>query len=364
MVHATCRDYTRSGPSPGVGDCGEIRVRATTKLWPRGGDYAFVDMGTMEVTNANTGESLESVPGATTARPQITLSFDLTFDYPMKLWVLALGGVVLIQFSRVDSVLVDRNVVSALSKLSSRPGRTDMEPERWWLNQLNSDRLTLNPLLCAIEADVKRVPTLDEFCENLKQAASVLAEGLPKAKVLHHDPEHYAAAYSMVTAVAERRSMEASFLTSAVPLIVSRARTSKRDGLERELGERACDSGISVRSFVGICALSCLYERADGTGPMIGRGIIKPTLSYSAEDAYNALADINALEILALASGFGTGTFGLCTHDHALAALWESLGVSEPYWTEGAEFTAKLSPSPLLFPGLDEDKVVALLRRI
>lgn len=78
-----------------------------------------------------------------------SLSFTIGFDHPVKVWVLQLGGWLPIPFTGVGIVLVDRNITAALDALADWPDRTDMEVEKWWLDQLNSDRFVLNPVLCA-----------------------------------------------------------------------------------------------------------------------------------------------------------------------------------------------------------------------
>ena len=292
-----------------------------------------------------------------------SLSFNIRFDQPVKVWVLQLGGWLPAQLTGVGVVLVDRNVVSALSALADHPDRTDMDAERWWLAHLDSERFVLNPVLCASEGGFRGVPTFQEFCDGLAEASEILVKGLPKARLIQHDRAHFDRLYDNVTAAASRQEGETAFLSDVARLIASRVSAGSDRKVEATIIEAARTAGLLLHSFAVLAVLSCLYEPQDGNEPLIGRGVVKPTTTYSAADAHNTLADLRSLEFLAATSSLQGPTPGFCTRDKDLAAFWSGLGVSAPTWT-GRTFSADLAPTLQLFPRLDEEALADLFTRL
>lgn len=290
------------------------------------------------------------------------VQFMLKFDYPVRMWVLQIGGWLPVQFPSVDVMLVDRNITSALQALHDRPKRTDMEPQRWWLSHLNTSNHTLNPILCASEGKTQKPPTYSEFCTDMKKTCAILQTCLPKAKLIQHDSNSYGQLYEVVLDFAERQKREIEFLLKACPFIAGRIADKHVSKVEQELINAALSAGVSLQSFVFFAVLSVLYEPISGKQPMIGRGLIKPKAKYSERDAYNATADIRHLEWLAI--GNTDRHVGLCTRDRYMAAFWVSLRVSKGAWGE-KEFSTIFSPTTDLFPRLDkESSIKELLGRL
>ena len=294
---------------------------------------------------------------------EASVNFTIRFDQPLKVWVLQLGGWLPIQFTGVGVVLIDRNVTSALSKLTAWPARTDMQVEKWWLNQLNSERYLLNTVLCASEGRTGQTPSFDEFCGGIAEANEILARGLPKARTIQHDPLDFERLYENVIATSARHEREADFLITVAPLIASRVSSANTEQIECAIIDAAELFQLSLHSFIVLAALSCLYEPQSGDEPRIGWGVIKPKQLHTRPMAYNALADIRSLEFLAAASGLSGPSAGFCTRDKYLAAFWTCLGVSAPTW-DGNKFSAAINPNPKLFPRLNTNAVEALFARL
>ena len=287
----------------------------------------------------------------------------MKFKKPVKVWVLQVSGCSLIQFTNVGILMVDRNITSALAKLTEHPNRTDMDVERWWLNHLNSESYVLNPVLCAIEGRTRSSPSYTEFCDELNAAKGILASGLPKARLIEHTPHYFDSVYEIVRNTAERQRRESAFLVDICPSLASRLKPTAASNFEKILLNKALDRALSLHSFVVLAALSCLYEPQGGEEPKIGRGVLKPHPKYSESDAHNALADIRSLEFLAAANGLPASSSGFCTRDKYLAAFWTYLGVNNPTLS-GSNFLAGLQPSPKLFPRLDDVGYRGLMTRL
>lgn len=291
-------------------------------------------------------------------------SFDIEFVHPPVVWMLQLGGWIPIPFSKVTSVLVDRNVVATLKALARHPKRTDLEAQKWWLAHLDNPQFVLNPVLCALEGNSQRTPTFDEFSDEMDRSCDILAQGLPNARLLRHDATTFNQLYSLVQDFSARRRKEASFLLAVFPFLTDRVATKAIRQIEARILREAESAGILSRSLTVLCALSCLYELPDGSQPMIGRGVLKLNKSYTPAAAYNAVADLQCVEFLIAATAFPNSSFGFVTRDRFLAALWCALGVSDSNLSPSGGLLFNLSPSVQLFPRLNEDEVAALIARM
>lgn len=294
---------------------------------------------------------------------EAALKMTVRFDHPVKVWVLQLGGWLPIQFTSVTTILVDRCVTIALKNIAARPDRKDMKTERWWLEQLNNARFTLNPILCAAEGKARSEPTYENFISELVEVRETLGKAFPNALILRHAEEHYPILYETVSAAHERHFREAGFLRSVSHILTDRVAKQRSRKFEREVLALAGSASLAPHSFVVLAALSCLYEPQRGEQPQIGRKVLKLSQNYSSEDIHNALADIRSLEYLAAASGLPGSAVGFCTRDKALAAFWTYLGVTDAKWT-GETFAAEYRPHQQLFPRLEEAEVHDLLLRL
>jgi hypothetical protein len=92
------------------------------------------------------------------------------------------------------------------------------------------------------------------------------------------------------------------------------------------------------------------------TGNSPAKRLLKPSANYSAEDAYNALADLRSLEILiCLFALFPEQQIMLCTGDKNLALFWAGIRASKYDWVgKAAIFT--LSPIGALLPEVSVER--------
>lgn len=294
---------------------------------------------------------------------EASFRMSIRFDHPVKVWVLQLGGWLPIQFTGVNTMLIDRCVLIATRDLALNPERSDMQAERWWLQQLDNPRFALNAILCAAEGWNSSEPTFETFVAELADASGTIAKEFPQAAIVRHDPVNFAALYETVSAARERHLRECAFLSAIAHLLCNRVAAARSRKVERQIVDAADANSLARHSMVVLAALSCLYEPQHGEHPRIGRGVLKLTPDYTIEQIYNALADIRSLEYLAAASGLPGGSVGFCTRDKALAAFWTYLGLNHATWEENS-FSATYMPQPQLFPRLPADEVQNLLTRL
>lgn len=291
------------------------------------------------------------------------IKFTINFEHPITTYVLAMGGWFPPPFLPQGILLLDRNILQILFILNRGSKKHNNEANRWWLSLFNSEAITLNPILCAIEGENRRTQSYSEFCNSFDYACDLVRTHLPLSNVINYNEVHYRAGYQSIIDREQRTQKEIQFLVKISDLIYHRVPEKRLREVEDELVSESEKIGISRMSIVFILALSCLYERKDGVEPLIGRKVLKPKPGYSKSDAYNAISDISFLEMLALSNGLGIENFSFCTRDKHLAALWCSLKLTAAVWQDGnATFNVTLQES--LFPRLNTVQIQDLKGRI
>ena len=108
------------------------------------------------------------------------------------------------------------------------------------------------------------------------------------------------------------------FNTMAKPLAMPTSDAKVRSVAKQILG--AADRlNVDRQSLAVLVALSCLFEDPRSGMTSIGRKILKPRQTYTAEEAYNAICDLRHIELAAFGHAWVTeGQFALCTSDKAV----------------------------------------------
>lgn len=279
------------------------------------------------------------------------------------------GGWLPMPWANKRIALLDRNLVIRLEKL-----RASMSPQdpAGLTKLLGLDAETVSPLLFALEGPNRRLPTAAEMDEEFERAKQALVDLLPGAKLQQIGPVQRAALHRLVLEQVEFRAKATQFLLKAAPLVVNRVMPQKRQALEAEVTKFAVAEGLRRDSLAFLAVVSCIY---DGKPPSThkaatpGRAVLKPKAGYSAQDAYNALADLSFLELMFNVGALFTETsFVLYTADVGLAAFWAAL---HPCKRELAYLGGGISRTTMtfnmmggLYPDLSDDEARALSQRI
>jgi len=294
---------------------------------------------------------------------QATLNFRIKFNHPVTAYALEIGGWLPLVFTSSRIFLVDRNILSLLSQLTRPYSRNDLEANDWWISFLNTPEHTINPILCAIEGNSQSVPSFEEFCSSFVRATEELYQKLPKSHMIRYEEQHYLAAYEIVQDLASRYEAERAFLMNIAPHITQRSADGKLRILEQRVFSECKSVGLTRISLVILAVLSCLYEKQDGSEPLIGRNVINPTHNYDIGRAHNALSDLRALELLIAVNALNGGGVALCTRDKHLAAFWCCLRIANPQWKNRTlKFDAEFSKD--LFPRLTQTELRGLVARL
>ncbi len=294
---------------------------------------------------------------------QATLKFRIKFNHPITAYSLEIGGWLPLAFTSCRILLVDRNILSILSQLSTPYRRDDLEANDWWISFLNTPDHIINPILYAMEGNSQAVPSFDDFCSSFRHATKELCLKLPKSHIINYEEQHYRAAYAIVQDLGSRYEAEQAFLLDIAPHIAERSSYAQLSALEKMVFAACKNAGLSKSSLVVLAALSCLYEKKDGSEPLIGRNIIKPAHNYDLRQTHNALSDLRALEVLIAVNALNGGGAALCTRDKYLAAFWCSLRIANATWQKDI-VKSDAGFGEELFPRLNQTQLSALVARL
>jgi len=244
--------------------------------------------------------------------------------HPLKIFCLTWGGHIYLPLVTSELLLLDRNILSRVSS----PGSPRSQAEQYWLNEFHRVSKNINPILTAYEGCFRRRPTKSEFREELAESHAKLKRIYPGKQIIEHSTDTSDTLYDALAPKMNRQEQEVQFLLAAAPLVAHRPSDSGLMPKIREICRMADEFGLRRRSLVQIALLSCLSEDKHGVKLSAGRRIIKPTPTYSPQQAHNAVADIHNLEFLVSAASGPYGSIGLCTMDEGLAHFWLGLNVT------------------------------------
>lgn len=292
----------------------------------------------------------------------------IKFKQNLPIYSLVRGGWLPMPFVRPRFFLVDRNVVSNIKKITQGSSLERIQDLKWWLDMVSSDNLVFNTLLYAIEGDKRRFPTFEEFKNSFEKAMMEIKCFFPRANFVTYDEKTYQLVFRDISLIFKRRKKEAEFLVKASSLVFQRISDSKLPQTESKILEIAKSEGLDLKSLPVLVVLSCLYENNDGVYFQAARRILKPKSNYTKEDAYNTLADLNALEMFAGSGAlfnsskkFPPFTFTTCDKPIALFGCGLEFNKNE-FGDDGLNFNISINEH--LFPRLNENERRELSERL
>lgn len=248
-------------------------------------------------------------------------------------------------------VLPDRCTITEL-KGRFRDGIKKNEEDKDFLDFFEGDGIRINPLLYALEGNLRRNPTPDQIRQQLEEVMAALRLALPKAELVPGDIGGLQGVVGIVQDTLASMERKQAFLMRMAPKLLPPTSVSKKAQLWSEILSTAQDCGIPKNSLVVLAALSSISVPM-GNSP--AKRLLKPSADYSAEDAYNALADLRSLEILmCLFALFPAQQIMLCTGDKNLALFWAGIRASKFAWI-GKAATFTLSPVEALLPNVSAE---------
>lgn len=220
-----------------------------------------------------------------------------------------------------------------------------------FLDFFGDKEVAINPALFALESNIRRVPTPDVIAQQLEQAYAELRAALPKAKLVPENGSSLLGIIGVNNDTREGMLRKQRFLMRLARKIHAPVPARKVDALWDEIVAAADGCDVPRASLVVVAALSSILV-PNGRSP--AKKMLKLKESYTEKDAYNALADLRALEVLmCLFATNPDDEIMLCTGDRDLALFWTGLQASNFRWEESfASFDVSLIEE--LVPGKRE----------
>lgn len=304
----------------------------------------------------------------------LTATLTLGNNGPVVAYGLVDGGWLPMPWAHKRVAWVDRNVVISLEKLKVVAESTLQPGDRGWLTKWTGlDVGEVSPILFVLEGAERRPPTDFEMRSELNRAIKVLEAALPGVKVQRVSAQQRRALHQMTLDYAEFRSRAMRLLVRAAPLVVSSVKPEHRLALEEEVLAIAREENVSWTKPPCLALLSCIYDAnpslSSHRAARPGRAVLKPKAGYDLADAYNAMADLYFVELMANAHATLPHLKQvLYTGDVGIASFWAAL---QPMNLDTSRLprgrvrtTVKFNFGAHLFPALDEDGIVALKERL
>jgi hypothetical protein len=276
-----------------------------------------------------------------------TMRASLQSNFTSRAISLVKGGWLPSVFATIDNhtiVLVDRNIVSELTRRFDRGKPKSVEPD--FLDLFADQSVRINPLLFAMEGNKRRIPTPEQTHEQVKEASKKLNAALPSAEIMVN-AGHIRGALGLIEDSRAGIARRQAFLLEVSPKLsapISAVNMGKR---WNEVLAAADQHDIPRNSLVVLAVLSAVVI-PNGRSP--AKRLLKFRPKYSEQDAYNALCDLRSLEILMCGFAlFPEQPTQLCTRDRNLALFWTGLNASN-FGRSGNSVTFDLSPTKELIP--------------
>lgn len=249
------------------------------------------------------------------------------------------------------TVLPDRCTISEL-RGRFHDGAKKRADDKDFLDFFDTEGVRINPLLYALEGNLRRNPTPEQIRQQLEEVGQALRLALPKAQLVPGDIGGLRGAVGIVQDTETGMERKQEFLMRMAPKLQAPTSATKKQQLWEESLTLASDCGVPINSLVVLAVLSSISAPM-GNSP--AKRLLKPSATYSAEDAYNALADLRSLEILmCLFALFPEQRIMLCTGDKNLALFWAGIRASKFEWVgKAASFT--LSPVEAFLPNVNAE---------
>ncbi|OSI68569.1 hypothetical protein BSZ22_20590 [Bradyrhizobium canariense] len=242
-------------------------------------------------------------------------------------------------------ILLDRNVVSEIVERFEDGKRIGSRSE--FLDLLADKSVRLNPVLFAMEGNVRAMPTRELVRQQLDEVAAKLRKALPQAQLVLGS-DSLRGALGLIDESRQGFERKQAFLMRIAPALAAPVGRKNVPARSAEIMAAANACGVARSSLVVLAALSSAVV-PNGQSP--AKRVLKFKAGYAEEDAYNALVDLRALEMLIyLFSWFPSVPTTFFTADRNLALLWSGLRASD-FEARGRGVRCSLSPVEQLLPG-------------
>ncbi len=240
-------------------------------------------------------------------------------------------------------ILLDRNIITEIAGRFRGGKKVGRAPD--FLDLFENHPVRVNPMLFALEGNQRAFPDLDLVRSQLEEVTAKLTEALPSATLMV-GPGSIDGVLGLIEDVRPSFERKQAFLRQVAPMLKTQVAQRDIDRRWDELLAVAKACGAEQASFVVLAALSTLVN----PGRSAARSLLKFSSSYDDADAYNALSDLQALELLLYSFVYVPDAITqLCTADRNLALFWVGANVTDVVRVgDGIRFT--MAPHEAILP--------------
>lgn len=264
-------------------------------------------------------------------------------------------------------LLPDRNVVDVIKTAVSGNAQKGVLQEEMLarLRQWDTPAYAFSPLLSLIEGEHGREDSATEkAAAQIKESAAFrqfFRFAFTDSDYLDSACEVFAATFAGVGFKEGKSDARAELLAQGAPLVADLAAPSKMREIEGSLIELSDSMGLDRGDAMLVLLLACLYGNDDA------RKVLKPT--KQPRQAFNVLNDIHLIPrigiIKAVVAQFSAMlNVRLITLDGGLEGVLKMMRLARCRVGPEGDLQMQLRYLPGLFPKLDSDAAIALLRRV
>lgn len=238
-----------------------------------------------------------------------------------------------------------------------RDGKKTNTEDKDFLDFFANRHIRINPLLFALEGNLKKNPPPDVVEQQFEWACAKIKAALPQAELVPAGKESLRGVVGIINDTHASMVRKQNFLMRLAPKLLGNISALQLPAVWDDVLAIADECDVPRRSLVVFAALSAASV-PNGKSP--AKKLLKLTKpSYSAELAYNALADLRSLELLMhLFALFPHERILLCTSDKDLALFWAGIRTSGFTW-QGSHFECTFSPVEALLPNVTPERTAS-----
>lgn len=240
-------------------------------------------------------------------------------------------------------ILPDRNIITEIAGRFDGGQKVGRDPD--FLDLFEDDPVRINPMLFAMEGNGRTLPTPEAARAQLEEAVAKLRQALPAATLMV-GPGSIDGLLGVIEDVRPGIARKQAFLRHVAPILAAPVARRDVDRRWQEILEAAKDFGVVQASLVVLVVLSTIVNPAR----CAAKSLLKFHAGYSDADAYNALSDLQALDVLLYCLAFFPEMHTqLCTADRNLALFWVGAGASD-IAREGGGIRFTMRPHDAVLP--------------
>lgn len=240
-------------------------------------------------------------------------------------------------------VLPDRNIVTEIVSRFDGGVLKGRAPD--FIDLFKDSAVQINPMLFALEGNGRTLPDPELARDQLQEASAKLRQALPSATLMV-GPESLKGLLGLIEDIKPGFARKQKFLRRVAPMLAGPVARRDIDTRWNDVLAAANECGVPPGAFAVLAALSTVVNPA----ACAARRLLKFHQNYSDADAYNALADLNSLEVLLYCiTLYPEMQTQVCTSDRNLALFWTGAGASD-FHRDGNGIACVLTPHPAILP--------------